>query len=281
MKQPEELTAEEQSAILADRYSQRAEAYDVLWSPVIRPVGERLLDHLPLTKAADVLDVGAGAGALLPSIRRAAPRAKILGVDRSAGMLRLARERHSGLLALMDVQNLALPDNRFDVAVVAFVLFHLPHPDRCVNEVHRVLRPGGTMGSVTWGPESFPPANQIWDEELEAVGAGVLELPATDNRSCCDSTQKMTALLGQAGFGSVEVWTESIEHRWRPQAHFEYQVRSSSRLRLQSLSADDREACLRKIRDRLSGANDEQYLYRGDVVIATAKAGLSTKGGGE
>lgn len=120
------------------------------------------------------------------------------------------------------------------------------------------------------------PANQIWDEELEAVGAGVLELPATDNRSCCDNPQKMTALFDQAGFVSVEVWTESIEHRWRPQAHFEYQVRSSSRLRLQSLSADDRE-----IRDRLYGANDEQYLYRGDVVIATAKAGLSTKGGGE
>ena len=39
--------------------------------------------------------------------------------------------------------------------------------------------------------------------------------------------------------------------------------------------------CLRKIRDRLFGANDEHNRYRGDEAIATAKAGLSTKGGGE
>jgi len=35
-----DLTAGQQTAMLADRYSQRAEAYDGLWSPIIRPVGE-------------------------------------------------------------------------------------------------------------------------------------------------------------------------------------------------------------------------------------------------
>jgi ubiquinone/menaquinone biosynthesis C-methylase UbiE len=274
MKHPPELTAEEQTAMLADRYSQRAQAYDELWSPVIRPVGERLLDHLPLNMAREVLDVGTGAGALLQSIQRAAPGAKVLGVDRSQGMLRLAEEKHKGPLALMDVQNLALPANQFDVTVVAFVLFHLPDPGRCLNEVIRVLKPGGAVGTVTWGAETLPPANTIWNEELEAAGARVLELPATDNRGCCDSIQKMTALLYQAGFVSVEVWTESIEHRWRPDVHFEYHVRSYSRLPLQSLSADEREACLRKIRERLSGSDDERYLYRGQVVIATASKGL-------
>ena len=36
------LTACEQTPILADRYTQRAEVYDA-WSPIIRPVGERLV----------------------------------------------------------------------------------------------------------------------------------------------------------------------------------------------------------------------------------------------
>jgi ubiquinone/menaquinone biosynthesis C-methylase UbiE len=265
-----DLTAEEQTAILATRYSLRAEAYDELWSPVIRPVGERLIGHLPLKGSKNIIDVGTGAGALLAGIQRAAPNANILGVDRSEGMLRLARKRHSGPLALMDVQNLALSANRFDAAVVAFVLFHLPHPERCLNEVRRVLKPGGTVGAVTWGAEVFPPANKIWEEELKAAGARVLELPAADNRACCDSQEKVTALLEEAGFIVTRVWSEPLEYRWRPEGHFEYQTRSSSRLLLESLGAPDREACLRRVRDRLSDLRDDQYTYHGDVVMATA-----------
>jgi ubiquinone/menaquinone biosynthesis C-methylase UbiE len=267
---PVDLTADEQTAILADRYSQRAEAYDELWSPVIRPVGERLIEHLHLNMARNIIDVGTGAGALLAVLQLAAPSAKILGVDRSQGMLRLARDRHSGPLALMDVQKLALRDNRFDAAIVAFVLFHLPHPERCLKEVNRVLEPGGVVGTVTWGAEKFPPANAIWDEELEAAGARVLELPAADNRACCNSPEKVTALLEQTGFASTRVWSESLEYHWRPEDHFEYQTRSSSRLLLQSLGAGSREACLRRVRARLSGLRDDEYTYQGEVVMATA-----------
>ena len=268
---PVDLTADEQTAILADRYSQRAEAYDELWSPVIRPLGERLIEHLHLNVARNIIDVGTGAGALLAVLQLAAPKAEILGVDRSPGMLRLARDRHAGPLALMDVQRLALRDNRFDAAIVAFVLFHLPHPERCLKEVNRVLKPGGAVGTVTWGAEKFTPANAIWDEELETAGARVLELPAADNRACCNSPDKVTALLEQTGFVSTRVWSESLEYHWRPEDHFEYQTRSSSRLLLQSLGAGDREACLRRVRDRLSGLREDQYMYQGEVVMATAR----------
>ena len=266
-----DLSANEQTAMLADRYSQRAQAYDGLWSPVIRPVGERLIARLPLTaETSHVIDVGTGAGALLPAIQRAAPSAVIVGIDRSEGMLHLAKERHQGPLALMDVQRLALPANRFEVALVAFVLFHLPSPEQCLAELNRVLRPGGSVGTVTWGSEKEPAASAIWDDELQAAGAQVIQLPAVDNRACCDSTQKMTMLLEQAGFVSIKAWTESIEHRWRPKDHFDYQVRMNSRLRLQSLDVRDRESCISRVKRRLSGADDEQYIYRGEVFMATA-----------
>ena len=266
-----DLTAGQQTAMLADRYSQRAQAYDGLWSPVIRPIGERLIARLPLTAdTSHVIDVGTGAGSLLPAIQLAAPSAVVVGIDRSQGMLRLAKERHSCPLALMDVQRLALPANRFEVAIVAFVLFHLPWPEQCLAEVNRVLQPGGSVGTVTWGSETEPPASAIWDDELQAAGARVIQLPAVDNRDCCDSTQKMTTLLEQAGFVSINVWTESIEHRWRPEDHFDYQLRMSSRLRLQSLDVQDRESCINRLRDRLFGADRAQYVYRGEVFMATA-----------
>ncbi|MHB8588556.1 MAG: class I SAM-dependent methyltransferase [Candidatus Dormibacteraceae bacterium] len=266
-----DLTADQQTAMLAQRYSQRAEVYDALWSPIIRPAGERLVARLPLSRSTgSVVDIGTGAGALLPAIRRSAPSAVIVGIDRSEGMLRLAKEKHPGPLALMDVQRLALAANCFEVAVVAFVLFHLPYPEQCLAEVNRVLQPGGAVGTVTWGSEKMPPANAIWDDELQVAGAQVLGLPATDNRACCDSIQKMMALLEQAGFLSIKVWSESIEHRWRPEDHFDYHVRSTSRLRLLSLRAPNREVCLRRVRGRLSGVGDDQYVYGGEVFMATA-----------
>lgn len=263
-------TVEEQISALARRYSERAEAYDGIWSPVIQPLGERLLERLPLSRAEHVVDVGTGAGALLPTIRRMAPRATILGIDDSEGMLRLARNRHGGPLALMDAQKLDLPGERFDVAVVAFVLFHLPYPHRCLGEVLRVLRPGGSVGTATWGAEHYPAVNAIWDEELTAAGAATFALPATDNRACCNSEANMTLLLERAGFTDVRTWTQSLEHRWRSDDHFEYQVRSTSRLRLESLSPGDRDECLRRIRARLATAPEEKYVFRGDVVMATA-----------
>src|SRR5438128_12207647 len=140
------LTASQQTAMLADRYTQRAEAYEALWSPIIRPVGERLIAPLPLSSTTrSIVDIGTGAGALLPAIKRAAPNAVIVGVDRSPGMLRLAQDKHSGPLALMDVQNLALPANRLQVAVGAFVLCHLPYPDQLLAGPNRVLPPRGAV----------------------------------------------------------------------------------------------------------------------------------------
>jgi len=259
---PDELTAAEQTAILADRYSARAEAYDALWSPVIRPVGERLLGHLPLSRAKNIVDVGTGSGALLPVIQKASPIAIVLGVDNSEGMLRLAKEKHAGPLALMDVQKLELDDNQFDVAVVAFVLFHLPRPELCLAEVNRVLRPGGVIGTVTWGVEHVPPAEAIWDDELEESGAHVLGLPAADNRGCCDSPEKVATLLGQAGFGSIRTWTEPLHHQWRPDDFFEYQLRGAALLRLLSLAPDERDSCVRRVRNRLLGQGEDQLVFK-------------------
>jgi hypothetical protein len=80
----------------------------------------------------------------------------------------------------------------------------------------------------------------------------------------------MTRLLEGAGFTEIGTWSESLEHRWRPEDHFEYQVRSTSRLRLESLDRGDREECLRRVRARLATTSEEQYIFRGEVVLATA-----------
>lgn len=256
--------------MLAELYSRRAPAYDVLWSPVIRPAGEQLLDLLPLAAAMDVIDIGCGSGALLPHIQQRTPSARVLGVDRSAGMLELAREKHAGPLAMMDAQNLDLPDESFDVAVLAYVLFHIPDPARCLAEVHRVLRPGGMVGVVTWADEEPPAANSIWNEELTAAGAQSLELPAVDNDASCDTPEKLRALFAGAGMETSEIRHQTIEHHWPPADHFRWHLTSTSRVRLESLDEPVRAACLRRVQDRLAASAPGDYLFRARVLVATA-----------
>jgi ubiquinone/menaquinone biosynthesis C-methylase UbiE len=266
-----ELSVVEQVAALARRYSERAEAYDLLWSPVIQPFGERLLEQLPLARASAVLDVGTGAGALLPAMRLRAAHATVVGIDNSEGMLRLARRRHAGPLLLMGAEALDFPDQHFDVAVLAFVLFFVPHPARCLAEVLRVLRPGGAVGTITWGEQSWPRVNAIWEEQLDAAGAATFPLPATDSLTVCDSETKMVDLLTAAGFTSPRAWSETLVHRWHPEDHFVHHRLAVMRTRVDSLDATARESCLDAIRAKLAGADAAaDYVYTGDVIFSTA-----------
>jgi phosphatidylethanolamine/phosphatidyl-N-methylethanolamine N-methyltransferase len=97
--------------------------------------------------SGDVLVVGVGTGlelGLLPKGLR------VIGVDISAQMLGLARERVARralsqvkALQVMDAAALEFPDHRFDVALAPYVMSVLPSPKDALDEMWRVLRPGG------------------------------------------------------------------------------------------------------------------------------------------
>src|SRR5215472_4040779 len=83
--------SEEVTRQVTARYDATAYDYARIWSPVLRPMAQSLLRALPLAAAGNILDIGAGAGALLPDLRKAAPKAAIVGIDLSEGMLRMAQ----------------------------------------------------------------------------------------------------------------------------------------------------------------------------------------------
>ncbi len=100
-----------------------------------------------------LLDVGTGTGAVLKWLARDARRPRqVTGVDRSAAMLARVGPLPVGWgVLLADVSSLPLESESFDVAVASYVLHVLDAPGRmpALTEIHRVLRPGGVLVTVT------------------------------------------------------------------------------------------------------------------------------------
>jgi SAM-dependent methyltransferase len=97
--------------------------------------------------AGSVLEVGCGEGELAARMQ-AELDARVTAIDQSARMVELARAR--GVDARVgDVQSLPFEDESFDVAVGAWVLFHVPDLEQGISELARILVPGGRLVAVT------------------------------------------------------------------------------------------------------------------------------------
>ena len=254
---------------VAMNYSASANGYAEFWSPVIRPVGHRLLAAIPWDRVRRVVDVGTGTGALLPDILRFAPAARVVGVDCAPGMLALARP--AGVhLAVMDAMRLGLRAGAFDVAVMAFMLFHVPDPPAALAEIKRVVRARGTLGLVTWMEDPTPPAGLIWNDELDAYGArDPGAVPRGDDRM--DTPAKVTSLLTAAGFAPERVWVEPVEHQWDVARFIGLRTRfGAAKRRLDTLDPTRREIFLARIGARMSELSTNEFLYHGVAICAVA-----------
>ena len=258
---------------LADDYSQRADAYARHWAPVIHPMAEPLLRVLPIARATNILDVGVGTGALWPVIRKAAPAARLWGIDASEGMLRVGGELLHGRVSVMNAEKLGTRPSYFDAALLLFALFHVPDPPAALREIHATLRPGGTLGAVVWGEDPGLPGRDIWTEELDRSGASPDPRdPAVMRQSLMDTPAKLTSLLETCGFAADRVWSGRFTHAWTVERLLATQVHCGlpSR-RLESLAPQTRLECADRVRARLQGWGSADLEYRVEVIYGIAR----------
>lgn len=98
-----------------------------------------------------VLDVATGTADLAIEDLKAGAE-KVIGVDISAGMLEVGKQKikKAGLenkidLQLVDAEGLPFSDNQFDVITVAFGVRNFENLEKGLREMQRVLKPGGDL----------------------------------------------------------------------------------------------------------------------------------------
>ena len=147
---------------VADAYARWAPVYDMVFTAVMKP-GRRAAAAVINKRGGRVLDVGVGTGLELPMF---ASHVRVTGIDLSEPMLEIARKRvkDKGIgnveaLIAMDAMNIAFPDAAFDAAVAPYVLTTVPDPGRLLDEMIRVVKPGGEIVLVNHiGAERGPVA---------------------------------------------------------------------------------------------------------------------------
>jgi SAM-dependent methyltransferase len=130
--------------------------------------------HFSEARGRDVLEVGVGMGADHLEWAKARPRS-LCGVDltpRAASWTseRLRLDGHVPAVSVGDAESLPFRDGSFDVVYSWGVLHHSPDTPRAVEEVRRVLRPGGVARVMIYHTHSIV-GYLLWLRYALAAGA--------------------------------------------------------------------------------------------------------------
>lgn len=148
METPEEIDA---------RFDARAPHYDE--SAMHRELAAAVADFVDLGGVTELLDVGTGTGLLLRALP--AGPARLTGVDRSAGMLAVARGALPGArFEQADAARLPFDDDAFDVVACVTALHLFADAEAALREWRRVLRPDGRIVTASFAaPEGADAAS--------------------------------------------------------------------------------------------------------------------------
>ncbi|MBL7925229.1 MAG: bifunctional demethylmenaquinone methyltransferase/2-methoxy-6-polyprenyl-1,4-benzoquinol methylase UbiE [Bacteroidia bacterium] len=187
----------------------------VLSGGIDRRWRKKSIDQLIPLKPTSILDIATGTADLALECMRLKP-AEIIGIDISNKMLDIGRHKvmakgYQGIIRLeqADSENIPYPDNRFDAITVAFGVRNFEHLESGLQEMYRVLRPGGMAVILEFSqPDRFP-VKQFYNfysykvmprigQMLSRERSAYEYLPASV--SAFPYGRTFTALLAKAGF---------------------------------------------------------------------------------
>lgn len=109
-------------------------------------LGWRVRRRVPMRRQGRLLDVGCGNGQWLAWIRDSVPRWEVEGVEINSFAAAQARATGHLIVHVGHLESLGLPAAQYDMISFWHSLEHVSSPTATLQEVHRLLRPGGWVG---------------------------------------------------------------------------------------------------------------------------------------
>jgi demethylmenaquinone methyltransferase/2-methoxy-6-polyprenyl-1,4-benzoquinol methylase len=171
-----------------------------------------------------VLDIAGGTGDMAQAFAaKVGSSGTVVHTDINLAMLRQGRDRltDEGLLlptAVCDAEQLPFPDQHFNVVCVAFGLRNMTHKDRALQEMLRVLKPGGRLLVLEFSKVA-PPFSKLYDWYSFQVLPRLGKMVAGDDASyrylaesirMHPDQQTLKALMQESGFAHVDIHNLSL-----------------------------------------------------------------------
>ncbi|MEI8378309.1 MAG: ubiquinone/menaquinone biosynthesis methyltransferase [bacterium] len=142
---------------------------DIMSFGLHKTVKKDAIKNLKLNQNAKILDLCTGTGDLAGLLKKDYPKAQITGVDFSANMLEIAKEKHSAIeFVEADCTQLPFQDEQFDLCVISFGLRNTENIQKTLAEIYRVLKNDGYFINIDLGKPNkflnifFKPYMYLW-----------------------------------------------------------------------------------------------------------------------
>lgn len=177
---PDKDSVKDKKTQVAEMFNHIAPRYDflnrILSGGIDIAWRKKALALLSKDKPMRILDVATGTADLAIMAAQQLKPDQIIGIDISPKMLEAGREkiekkslRQMIVLQEGDSEAINFPDHSFDAVTVAFGVRNFEHLEKGLEEIRRVLKPGGRLVILEFSKPSFPVWKQLYNGYMKYI----------------------------------------------------------------------------------------------------------------
>lgn len=156
-----------------------------------------MYDAMDLNGAEVLVDVGCNEAHDLVSLRQRGHHGKLIGVEAAKQLVHHVSEQSEVKAADIQVlpgeaEKLPFKDESVDCITAMFMLYHTPNPQAAIEEMHRVLKPGGRLAIATSSER-----NKLRHRQFERDISGHLRIGIPERYNHKFSTGHLEQYLGE------------------------------------------------------------------------------------